>query len=265
MATANMEMVHNYYFLANSLPPLKIGTEPELDFFDFLHLVETNCYKEDIEKSRVIRRFYDMQNLRAFWLEEKHDLRGNLGRDEIDEALLTGEGLPEYAQDFLDSYDGKEKYLSAFARLIASYYNCESEGREGFLAEYLQFERDWRLAFCAYRTKKMGGDLSFELRFEDPYNPLVTQLMAQKDAKTFEPPEGFEELRKVFSIEDPYEMHKELCVYRMNKVDQMTEGDLFSFDFILSYMTKLILVEKWFELDKAQGNQIMESIIRNRS
>lgn len=265
MAENNVEYVHNYYFLANSLPPLEIGKEPELDFFDFLHLLETNVYKSDLEKSEVIRRFYDMQNLRAFWLDEPHDQRGNLPHNELDEALLTGEGLPEYAQDFLQSYDGKENYLKAFSRLISEYFECEIQDSEGFLHDYLWFERDWRLVFCAFRAKKIGADLAFELRFEDPFDTLVAQLMAQKDAKTFEPPDGFEELKKIFEIDEPTELHKALCEYRMHKVDEIAEGDLFSFDFILSYMTKLILVEKWHQLDKAQGNQVIDTIIRKRS
>ena len=253
----------NYYFLANILPPIQIGETPDLSFIDFTRMLGLNLKDRDQEKVAVIRRYFDLQNLRLLWQQEELDLRGNLSELELEEALLMEEGFPDYLFQFLKKYEGLPERLRHFPALITHYFREEASVAEGFLQDYLTFEREWRLVLMGFRAKKLQRDLTTELQFEDPTDPLVAQLLAQKDSKNYEPPFRYEELKPLFEehAEAPFDLHKAMCEYRFKKINALMEGDLFSIDSILGYLAQLIIVEKWLELDDQQGTQIVERII----
>lgn len=261
----------NYYFLNSTLPSLQIGVEPEIPFDEFCALLELNLRSADLEKTEVVRRYYDLENLRRIWQAEcvdgdvdHFDSRGNLSEGDIREGFLTQEGFPEYVFAFMREHEGPEACLRYFPQLLRAYFQEEMECSCGFLKEFLEFERCWRLVMMGFRAKEIGRDLVQELQFEDPSDEIVAQLLAQKDARTYEPPYGFEDLKVLYdgSGKDPFELHKALCDYRFRKVEQMHEGDVFSIDPVLAYLVQLIIAEKWQELDQQQGIQMIDSIVK---
>lgn len=258
-------MTEHYYFLASLLSDLQIGLPPEIDFAELSHLFTANLTSRDYEKVTVVRRYYDIQNIRSFLREEPLSSRSNYSDKELEEALLTKSGLPDYVFDFLERYDTKESRLYYFASLIASYFREESRRADGFLKEYLTFERELRLVTTALRAKKLGRDLLVELQFEDPGDDLVADIIAQKDAKEYEPPERFLELKALFEREEqhPFELHKAIAEFQFAKVDELLGIDFFTINRLLAYLVQLIAVEKWLELDKKKGMQIVDTIVKD--
>lgn len=253
----------NYYFLSASLPALYLTIPPEISFEDLVNLQKDNLSPQDYAKTKKIRLFYDIQNIRALWKNEEFDPRGNLDEVELEEALISQLGLPDYVFEFLGNYESKEQRLKNFPGLIAAYFRNEARHGEGFLKEYLTFEREWRLVFTAYRAKLLGRNLEAELQFEDPDDDLIAQILAQKDSLNFVPPEGYEDLLALFEAHSgsPLELHKALCEYRFKRVSALTGVDLFSIDRILRYMIQLIIVEKWMELNQAKGMEIINNVL----
>lgn len=260
-------MDSNYYFLAAALPDLQIGHPPDINFQTLLFLLKTNLTERDLCQSRVIQRYYDIQNMRAFWIGEEFDLRGYYNENELEEVLLTESGLPSYVYDFLGTYSELEDRLRYFSLLVGSYYRNEIDRAQGFLKEYLLFEREWKLVLLGFRAKMMGRDLAQELQFEDPYDELIAQMMAQKDAATYEPPLSYSDLKVLFEQhrDSPLELHKALCKYRFDKLESMYGVEVFSIRRILAYMAQLIIVEKWLELDKKKGLQVVQGILKEAS
>jgi len=256
-----------YYFFASALPPLQIGHPPDIGFHAFRFLLRSNLTREDFEKAKLMRLYYDIQNIRAFWLKEELDPRGFFNPNELEDALLTGTGFPVYVYDFLKKYDTPEDRLHFFSALVATYFRLESENSEGYLQEYLTFEREWRLVLTGFRAKLLERDLAKEIQFEDPNDQLVRQIMAQKDAKSYEPPSRFADLKALFEQhrDNPLELHQSLCEYRFQKLEEMYGIDVFSIGRILTYMAQLIIVEKWLELDKKKGLQIVGTIVKEAS
>lgn len=261
--------MRNYYFLGSILPTLSFDTPPEITITDFENLLKDNLTPRDLERTRIARQIYDVFNLRSLWLGESIDHWGNLDENELDEALLTQEGLPGYVYDFLNRYEKKDERLRYFPLLIIDYFQrAAKELPAGFLRDYLIFEREWRLVFLGFRAKKLGRDLSLELQFENPEEELISQLLALKDAKTFEPPEKYQELKLIFERDGdhPTRLRKALDQYRFNMIDKMVPiDDLFSVNRILAYMMQLIILEKWFEQDTKKGIEIVDKIIKVKS
>lgn len=258
-----------YYFLGSLLPELHVGAPPDLGFYELLNLLKDNLDKDDYKKVRVIRWFYDLQNMRALWKGEELDKWGNLNQNELEEALLNQDdfaGLP-YVDEFLSRYEKTEDRLYYFPSLLSGYYNDEIPKAEGFLFHFLNFEREWRLVLTAFRAKKMGRDIFKELQYENPDDPIVAQILAQKDAAHYEPPAEYSNLKPLFEefYNEPFELYQALCYYRFEKISEMIGLDRFSLDAVLAFVAKYIIADKWLELDKKKGIEIVDAIIEENS
>lgn len=251
----------NYYFVAPSLPELVLGGRPDITFEEFQNRLEVNLTKEDFKKTLILRRFIDLNNIRSLLLEQPIDPRGTLNEKELDEALLIRNILPSYVFEFLDQYDQPLDIVKNFSGLLTRFFKEEIAAHEGFLRDYLIFERNWRLVMLGLRAKELGRDVVRELQFEDFSDPIVAQILAQKDAEQYEPPVEFMELKEILTScgSDPWERYKAFAAWRFHKIEEMVKRPLFSIDWILAYMAQLIIVEDWNELDGGRGKLILEN------
>lgn len=255
-----------YYFASSVLPPISIGLKPEMSFKEVQEMLKLNLSQKDLQKVALLVRQIDLYNLHALWLGipiEEWDDKGNYSAKELEEALLVSELLPEYLADFLGKYDSTEERLRYFPLLFTMLYRDEKY--EGFLKVYFQMEREIWLILTALRCKAIGRDLVRELQFEDPQDPFVAQILAQKETPEFSPPREYEDLKTVFvdNISDPYKLNRAILQYRFMKIEELEEGKMFSIDQILGYLARLILVEDWQELDWEKGQAIVEQLSEN--
>lgn len=251
----------NYYFLAASLPPLYLDKKPELSFAELKERLVLNLNRRDYEKTVVLRRFIDLTNIRSLLLEEPIDPRGNLDEKALDEALLIRNILPSYVFDFLDRYENVSDQVKHFSGLLSLFFLEEIPHQKGFLRKYLSFEHEWRLVATALRAKQYGKDLIRELQFEDFGDPLVAQILAQKDAAHYEPPFEYLDLKEKLSScgTDPWLQYRVFAEYRFVKIEEMIDHPLFSIEWILAYMAQLLIVEHANELDALKGRMILDT------
>ncbi len=257
----------NYYYIDTSLPPLQIGIAPEISFEEFIRLLKENLDNRDFKQVIILNNYYDVINLRALLLGEDLDPHGNFDKVYLEEALTNKEGLPKHILTFFDSHEHKEDQIKYFPELIAYFYRNEQKDACKFVENYLAFERNLRLVLTGFRAVQLHRDLSKELQFENPDEDIITQILSQKDAATFDPPEGFEDLKALYlqHYQNPLEMHKALCEYRFQKIEDMLGLQVNTLDRILGYMAQLIIVEKWQDLDKKKGLIIVDNIMKESS
>jgi len=252
----------NYYFVGTLLPELHFGQKPELGFRAFNQLLKDNLSLSDYAKTRIFRNLYDILNLRAYWTEEPFDIMGNLNSTEMEEALVTRSELPPYVFEFLDKYENDEERLRHYPELLAIFFRKEIDESSGFMKACLKMERELRLVLLAFRAKKLGRDLYKELQYEDPEEDLIAQILAQKDAPQYEPPERYAEIE---NQDSPLNLQKALLEYRFQKIEELLGLDMFSIDRILGYLIELMMVEKWQHLDEQKGHEIIESMFKDKS
>jgi hypothetical protein len=245
----------NYYFLIAAFPPLILGVKPELSYKELMDLLVLNLTAQDREKVEELLFPIDLYNMRAFWLGEPFDERGHLKEKELEEELLIQEGLPLFVVEFLEKYESTEDRVRYFASLYASLYREQQAKFAGFLRKYAQFERDLRLVLVGLRAHKTGKDLLRELQFEDPTDPWVAEILAQKDMPDFTPPREFEDLKSIFieNYDQPQALNRAILEYRFNKIEEMEEIQDFSIDRVLAYVAKFILADSLANLDKEKG------------
>ncbi len=253
--------MRQYYFVVPSLPPLSMHDRPEITFDELMTRLEISLSKSDLEKVKVLRLFVDICNIRALFMEEDIDPRGNLNEKELDEALLVHAMLPPYVFEFLDQFERVRDKIKNFSGLIALYFNTEIPKSTGFLKGYLTFERESRLVLVALRSKQLGRDVAKELQFEDPTDPLVAQILAQKDSDSYDPPAEYSDLKELIAscYNDPWLENKAFAEYRFKKIGEIAEAKLFSVDQILAYVAQLMIIEDLIQLDALKGNMILDT------
>lgn len=257
-----------YYFLAGLLPPIEIGRVPSLGYSELQELLRINLEPEELARVHAFLRLIDFENMRALWSNEPFDRRGNVhSPEEMEQALLNREWpnreeFPLYLQDYLDKYQSVSDRLKHFPYLMTLFFNHEIETQEGFLNAIFQFYREFRLVLLGFRAKKVGKDPTAELQYEDSSDPIVAQILAQKDAKVYEPPFEYRDLKPIFDEygNNPIELHRALTEYQFKYIVENWGTELFSIERILNYLARLILVERWLELDVQKGMEVIDMI-----
>ncbi len=251
-----------YYFLLSSLPTLSLGTPPEISFEEFKAMLPLNLEKEDLDLVKGFLTYIDLKNLRAFLLKEPLDPRGTCGEKELEEALLVKDFLPPYVFDFWERYESVRDRLHFFSYLYVHFFK-EQEGKGGFLEAFFQEERNLRLILTALRAKLTKRDVAVELQFEDLKDPLIAQILSQKDMEDYEPPREFERVKALFKeySGNPRKLALAFLEYQLERVEELeSEFPPFSIDRVLGYMVRLFLVENWNALDEERGRALIDSI-----
>lgn len=256
-----------YYFLASLLPPLEIGHIPALGFADLMVLLDANLGRKDRQTVRKFLSMIDFQNMRAFWAKESFEKRGNLNHEQMEEVLShlewpSGESLPQFLIDYLGKYPSDKERLDHFSLLMSQFYAYQLEHESGFIRDFFAFQRDLHLVLVGFRAKKLSKNVAVELQYEDETDPIVAQILAQKDAKNFEPPFEYKELKRIFEeyADSPLELHKAISEYQFDYIIEHWGNEAFSLERILNYLARLILVEQWLELDVQKGIQLVDRI-----
>jgi hypothetical protein len=256
----------NYYFLKIFLPPLQLETKLEVDFEELKSLLKRNLNAQDYAATVVIRRYYDLENLRALWLGQEHDGYGNLGSLELEEAAMHLDKLPGYGNDFLEEHSDTSKRLQHFGELIARYYRHEIHAAKGFLKKYLQFEWLLRLVQTVLRAQYLHRDLKAEWPSGISDMPMQADFMEHEDVWNLPQLSGLEPLKSIHAAygNRPLELHRALIDYRFHMIDTLVNHGPFAIDHILAYMIKLILAEKWQALDPAKGISTIEAYVKEQ-
>lgn len=168
--------------------------------------------------------------------------------------------LEEYEQLLKDNLSASD-YLK-----ISKLKDLSTPFRRGsnFLSSYLIMEKELRFILAALRAKKLNRDITLDLQYEDPGDPLIAQILAQKDSPSYTPPENYQEIKSMFDSlwHRPMELQMTLKGYIIKQIHEMVGIDPFSFDRMVAYLAELIVVEGWWNLNHTKGLEIIDHMLK---
>ena len=256
--------MNKYYFLLCSLPSVNIGAKPFVSFVELENYLDWNLTEADKKVLYSFKQYIDIKNLKNMWMDRGIDSRGNLDEKTIHEISLTEDFIPGYVLDYLKKYISIDERINNFSLLEMEFFKYEIENpKSDFLHRYFSFERETRLILTALRAKTLKIDISKELEGEDKKDPLVDNILSEKEAKVYTPPKEYEKLRDIYlkSQDNPKELYKSFLEYCFNKYGDFSEKDPFTIDQILGYLANLILVEDFYYLDQEKGKLVVDSLL----
>ena len=171
---------------------------------------------------------------------------------------------PPFVLAFVNRYESLEERLRYFPSLMASLYRETISQTKGFLRRFYQLDREIRLCLTALRAKTAHKDLIREFQFEDPSDPFVAQLIAQKDEKETILPEDYEDLNRVFleNKSEPKKLFRAILQIRFSHIEDLEAGQPFTIDQVLGYLARLYIVEAWDQLDEEKGRSALQEVCR---
>jgi hypothetical protein len=235
-----------YYFFDTLLPPLQLGKPLEMGWAEFCELAAQNLSPFDRKQLSFLRLWYDLQNLRPLWLEQSLQPFGNLDQEGLEAALVTGELCPPLVDDFLAEFKEKQQRLEHLPELLTQYLELLRTSKKGFLRWLGEFERQLRLVLVALRARAQGLDLVQAFQFEDPRDPFVAYLIAQRGNERIVAPLGFEEVERLWLAfqSEPMELALGLLGFKIASIEEAFRDRRFTADHILGYAQRLILIEQ---------------------
>ena len=253
-----------YYFIIGAFPPLVLGSKPELSYEEARDMLSLNLSTQDWKQVVLFQSQVDIRNIRALWLKEPISPRGNFAEKELEEALLIRDNLPPYVGAFLDRYETQEERLRYFPSLFASLYRETLPEMKGFILRYYQIGREIRLVLTALRAREAKRDLVREFQFEDPEDPFVAQLLAQKDTSEPVVPKEYEDLKIAFleNKSEPKKLFRSVLQITFSRIEELETGRFFTMDQVLGHLARLSIVEAWVALDEEKGRVVLEQICR---
>jgi hypothetical protein len=253
-----------YYFFDTLLPPLQIGKAPEMSWAEFCDLARQNLSPQDLKQLEALRLWYDLQNLRQLWTELPLQPFGNLDQEGLEAAVATGTLWSPPVDDFLFAYKETDARLFHLPELLTQYLETLREKAKGFLKWLGEFERQLRLVLVALRARAQGLDLVEAFRFEDPRDPFVAFLIAQKSNERIMPPLGFEEVDRLWQHyqHEPLQLAEGLLKFKMTAIEEAFRDRRFTLDHVLGYAQRLILIEQMWLGDQQKAQAVVNGWLR---
>lgn len=109
---------------------------------------------------------------------------------------------------------------------------------------FRQFDTALRNQLVQLRAARLNRDPGESLRGPDRPDPFVRQ-----------------QLTDLAKDDNPEVVEKQLDQLRWQFIDQKTALDTFNFSFLIGYMLKLKLANRWAELDEQLGRQILQDAL----
>lgn len=157
---------------------------------------------------------------------------------------------PDFIIDYLQTREeGRLKARDA-DRLYAAYYDYVLEQTQNDLVnQYALFERNLRNILAALRARQKGLVVADHLVGESD----VVDELGRSSAEDFGISGEFPWIEELLSIDSPTQGQEVIERIRWDFLDERSATDQFHFNFILTYLLKLQILEKRLELSAEVG------------
>ncbi|HNS17268.1 MAG TPA: DUF2764 family protein [Bacteroidales bacterium] len=254
-------MSRNYYYLVAGLPELLLGqSKRPFELAAFKNELRDFLHPEDYRLVELFFLPYDHINLLNL-LEKKTAPFLTLGRysqEELEEAIREPVEVPEYFRVFIERFREEagvwqdRPWENQIAEL---YYDHAGSFSNEFIRDWFEFEKNLRNILTAYNCRKYSLPADQELIGQ---GDLVESLKKSqvRDFGLSGEVDHMDRLLGILDQKDLLEREKGLDLLRWTHLDELTTFHYFSTEVILSYVVKLLIIERWLTLDRATGEQL---------
>jgi hypothetical protein len=247
-----------YYCFVAGLPELTSDQQKvAYTIRGFTDELKETLHPDDLYLVKWILFAFDNANLLNLLLKNTKPFitGGNLGLDYLEEAIKEPELMPEYLRMFVLEYKtaagiepsgGWENHLSAL------YFQHALKARNLFLVEWFRFNLQLNNILVAYTCRKFKLDAEAELLGGDE----VVEIMKKSQSRDFGITPDVPFVDRVISIlenKDMLERERGLDLMRWHFLDEQTTFHYFTVEVILSYLLKLMILDRWIKLDTVAG------------
>ena len=256
----------NYYCLIAGLPEIS-PDDKKLS----LSVQELRTYLNDYltkkETDIINLFFYPNDNAQILRLLQNQEADPNLQtvftasqlEDEIQDPMF----VPSYIKEYLLDIQKEDREVSnrlPEVELSERYWNFMLSQKEKLVRKYAEFSLNIRNLITALNCRKYHLDIEKEV-IGDSY--FVNQLKTSR-AKDFELSDDYPYVDKVLALfekDNTAEREYRIDMLYWEFLDEMTGYKYFTFDNVIAFMLKLMILERWSKMTTEQGKKIFRELL----
>ena len=265
----------NYYCLVAGLREYTLEADNKgFNAREVIDEISEELNKGDRHSLELFYGYYDIENIIGLKAgRSRFNPLGNFSREELEQQIAQPTTLPQYMTDVLRAYadpEGEEAEsidvsLSIERNLYAAYYKACAESGCRYVREWAAFDRTLRNVCAAYAARRKGQEVEGVVVGNDD----ITEALARSSASDFGLKGELDYLDEVMAAvadeQNIVEKERKIDRIRWSMSDTLAEKDYFNINTILSYLSKLNIVQRWFALDERVGRAMYDELIASLS
>ena len=236
--------MNDHVFLGIFLPILTFDAPPELSFEDLRFFLDLNLSSKEQKILQELLSFFDLENVRSWVLQKPMTIRGRIPHEILKEGLETASTGIGTVDSFLTTYPSSEERVLHLSLLSKMFIKTACTEAHPFLQKYFRFENSCRRILSTFRA-----EASFQ-----PFELTQEELSSQQ-------------YRTLYSLWQKkghsYDIEKAIAQWKFTEIELLgEESPLFSFDRILSYILRLLLVESRLGMKEEVHMKSLERLVK---
>lgn len=262
----------NYYCLVAGLPDIIIdGNKPGKTSHEFKNELAEQLLTSDYKFAELLYLHYDNKNLLNLLLKQDNRFipLGNYTEEYLEEQIKEPTNIVDYMKQLIFNFKAEtsgNSNLSIENELQSLYYEYVLQVENDFLKQWFMFDRDMKNILTAVNCRKYGYDTEKQLipvKHENEVYETLIKSSPKPDLFADEVPYADKILQIAESEMDISEKEKALDNIKWKFLDEHTFFNYFTIEKILSFVIKLIIVERWIELDNETGKALFIRLIND--
>ena len=256
----------NYYCLIAGLPEITPDDKKlSLSVLELRTYLNDYLSKEEIETINLF--FYPNDNAQIVRLLNKQEPDNNLQtvftasqlEDEIQDPMFT----PSYIKDYFLDLQKEDREVSnrlPEVELSERYWNFMLSQKEKTVKKYAEFSLNIKNLITALNCRKHHLDIEKEV-IGDSY---FTRQLKTSRAKDFELSDDYpyvDTIVALFEKDNIAEREYRIDMLYWEFLDNVTEHKYFTFDNVIAFTLKLMILERWSKMTTEQGKKIFRELL----
>ena len=257
-----------YFYLISGLPDISLQ-DAYVPFSAkiFLDELKNKIDNEDFALVCMLYYIKDNHNLLDILFNKNNTLKpeGYYSLADLKKSVDGNVLLPQYMNDFITSFrEDKNSYTEAEweFKLTEAYFRAAQKTENEFLNQWMEFELNLKNLMLVMSNRKQ----------ELPFSEIIleanemAELMKENPAADFSTQPCIDFMNQVVQIietENLIERERKVDALRWKKVEEMTFFNYFTIEAILSFIIKLMILERWNILKQLQEKEFLSSILKS--
>ena len=255
-----------YFYIISGLPNLSLQ-DVQLPFSakTFLEDLKNKMDKKDFKLVSMLYYARDNSNLLSFLFNKNNisQTEGCYSLQELKKGIERNFLLPDYMNAFIAPFkENKKLYEEAIweAKLTEKYFKTVTNTENDFLNQWMEFELNLKNLLLLMSNRKQALPVS-----EIVINANeVSALMKENPLTDFSTQPSIDfmnDVVKIIETENLIEREKKIDALRWKKLEEMSFFDYFTVEAILSFIIKLMIIERWAILKQGKEKVFLTSIL----
>ncbi|MBN2166959.1 MAG: DUF2764 family protein [Marinilabiliaceae bacterium] len=265
----------NYYCLVAGLPDWVIDDKKlPVSAIVFRNYLSEELHPADYKLVQLLFLPFDHKNIISliYNKNDEFDERGLYTKEEISYLLDKKElemglsiNFPRYIVDVVSDILLCDKEINEYEAghiFVDSYYSYVLQVGNSFIQTFASYEITVRNIFAALNGRK------FDVNFENDLigHDVVTEALKKSRSRDFGLATDVDNLDlyfQIFEMSNILDREMKLDTLKWAFIDEITFFDYFNINKILGSVVKLLIAERWFNLDAEKGKQLFEQLLKD--